>query len=130
MVSAWSREDSHRLGQKGVEEKSNEIIAILEVLDVIAIKGQAATTDAMGTQRAIAEKIKERRADYVLELKGKQGILREDVKLFLKNNKEELKRSGNYYRTIFYFNGDRSNRFEFDYFEVTPEPASYVIIKY
>jgi len=100
IVSAWSREDGYCLGQKTVDAKSNEITAIPEVLDAIEIKGQVVTIDAMGTQTAIAEKIKERRADYVLALKGNQGTLYEDVKLFLMDNKEELKNSGNYYRTI------------------------------
>ena len=100
IVSAWSREDGYCLGQKTVNEKSNEITAIPQVLDVIEIKGQVVTIDAMGTQTAIAEKIKERRADYVLALKGNQGTLYEDVKMFLQDNKEELKRNRNYYRTI------------------------------
>ena len=99
IVSAWSREDGYCLGQKTVDEKSNEITAIPQVLDVIAIKGQVVTIDAMGTQREIVEKIKEKRADYVLALKGNQGTLYEDVKMFLMDNKEELKRNGNYYRT-------------------------------
>ena len=75
IVSAWSREDGYCLGQKTVDVKSNEITAIPEVLDAIEIKGQVVTIDGMGTQKAIAEKIKEKRADYVLALKGNQGIL-------------------------------------------------------
>lgn len=66
IVSAWSKEDGFCLGQKAVEEKSNEITAIPELLDKIQIKGQIVTIDAMGTQTAIAEKIKKKRADYVL----------------------------------------------------------------
>ena len=100
IVSAWSREDGYCLGQKTVDEKSNEITAIPQVLDVIEIKGQIVTIDAMGTQTTIAEKIRERRADYVLALKRNQGTLYEDVKLFLIEEKEELKKQGNYYRSI------------------------------
>ena len=100
IVSAWSREDGYCLGQKTVDEKSNEITAIPQVLDVIEIKGQIVTIDAMGTQTAIAGKIRERRADYVLALKRNQGTLYEDVKLFLIEEKEELKKQGNYYRSI------------------------------
>ena len=102
IVSAWSREDGYCLGQKTVDEKSNEITAIPQVLDVIEIKGQVVTIDAMGTQTAIAEKIRERRADYVLALKRNQGTLYEDVKLFLmdENEKEKLKLEGKYYRTM------------------------------
>lgn len=100
IVSAWSREDGYCLGQKTVDEKSNEITAIPKVLDVIEIKGQVVTMDAMGTQTAIAEKIRERRADYVLALKKNQGMLYEDVKLFLMDEKAKLKSEGNYYRSI------------------------------
>ena len=47
-----------RLGQKAVEEKSNEITAIPELLEKIQIKGQVITSDAMGTQKGSAEKIR------------------------------------------------------------------------
>ena len=100
IVSAWSREDGYCLGQKTVDEKSNEITAIPQVLDAIEIKGQVVTIDAMGTQTAIAEKIRERRADYVLALKRNQGTLYEDVKLYLMEEKENLKKQGNYNRSI------------------------------
>ena len=101
IVSAWSREDGYCLGQKTVYEKSNEITAIPKVLEVIEIKGQVVTIDAMGTQTEIVKKIKERRADYVLALKGNQGTLYEDVKLFMmdKKEKDKIKEKGNYYRT-------------------------------
>ena len=58
------------LGQKRVEEKTNEITAIPELLDSLNIKGIIITTDAMGTQTAIVKKIRRKRADYVLALKG------------------------------------------------------------
>ena len=48
IVTAWSREDGFSLGQKAVEEKSNEITAIPELLDKVQIKGQVVTIDAMG----------------------------------------------------------------------------------
>ena len=70
IVSAWSKEDGFFvLDKKAVEEKSNEIVVIPELLDKIQIKGQTVTIDAMGTQTAIAEKIKKKRAEYVLALK-------------------------------------------------------------
>lgn len=80
IVTAWSREDGFGLGQKAVDEKSNEITAIPELLGKLQIKGQIITIDAMGTQTAIAEKIRGKKADYVLALKGNQGSLYEDVK--------------------------------------------------
>ena len=102
IVSAWSREDGYCLGQKAVEEKSNEITAIPEVLDLIEIKGQVVTIDAMGTQTAIAEKIRRRHADYVLALKRNQGTLYEDVRLYLMEEEEkvQIRKAGNYYKTI------------------------------
>ena len=100
IVSAWSREDGYCLGQKTVDEKSNEITAIPQVLDMIEIKGQVVTIDAMGTQTAITEKIRERRADYVLALKRNQETLYEDVKLFLMDKKEEIKTNGAYVKTV------------------------------
>lgn len=89
IVSVWSKEDGFCLGQKAVEEKSNEITAIPKLLDQIKIKGHVITIDAMGTQTAIVEKIRKKRADYVLALKKNQGTLHEEVK-------KELKEQGNY----------------------------------
>ena len=60
IVSAWSKEDGFCLGQKAVKEKSNEITAIPELLEKIQIKGQIITIDAMGTQTAIAGKIRQK----------------------------------------------------------------------
>lgn len=101
IVSAWSREDVFCLGQKAVEEKSNEITAIPQVLEKIQIKGQVVTIDAMGTQTAIAEKIRNRCADYVLALKRNQGNLYEDVSLYLmdEEQKKKIREVGNYKRT-------------------------------
>lgn len=102
IVSAWSREDGFCLGQKAVEEKSNEITAIPQVLEKIQIKGQVVTIDAMGTQTAIAEKIRSKRADYVLALKRNQGNLWEDVSLYLMDGevKRKIREKGNYKRTV------------------------------
>jgi predicted transposase YbfD/YdcC len=75
------------LGQVKVAEKSNEIIAIPKLLDRLAIEGAIVTIDAMGCQRDIAQKIIEKKADYVLALKGNQGTLRDDVELFAAEQK-------------------------------------------
>ena len=102
IVSAWCREDGVCLGQRTVEEKSNEITAIPELLNKIQIKGQVVAIDAMGTQTAIAEKIRKKRGDYVPALKGNQGTLHEDVRLYLSNSevKQALRASGQYKRTV------------------------------
>jgi predicted transposase YbfD/YdcC len=70
------------LGQVKVENKSNEIIAIPALLDMLAIEGAIVTIDAMGCQRDISQKIIDKKADYILALKGNQGTLREDVEVF------------------------------------------------
>jgi predicted transposase YbfD/YdcC len=69
-------------GQKLVQEKTNEIRAIPELLDDLKIANTIITIDAMGTQTAIAEKIRKKRADYVLALKGNQGTFEDDVALY------------------------------------------------
>lgn len=81
MVSAWASENHVVLGQIKVDDKSNEITAIPQLLDLLEISGCIVTIDAMGCQKEIARKIvKEKDADYVLALKGNQGGLFEDVK--------------------------------------------------
>jgi predicted transposase YbfD/YdcC len=83
MVSAFAAGRRLVLGQVKVAEKSNEIIAIPKLLDMLAIDGAIVTIDAMGCQRDIAQKIIDKKADYVLALKGNQGSLREDVEVFV-----------------------------------------------
>lgn len=83
MVSAFETKARLVLAQQKVDDKSNEITAIPLLLDLLSLKGNIITLDAMGCQRAIAEKIHEKEADYVLSLKGNQGTLSKDVELFL-----------------------------------------------
>ena len=87
MVSAFAARQRIVLAQTKVSEKSNEIAAIPALLDMLAIKGAVVTIDAMGCQRDIAAKIIEKKADYILALKGNQGTLCEDVELFAKEQK-------------------------------------------
>lgn len=87
MVSAFAARQRLVLGQVKVAEKSNEIVAIPALLDMMAIEGTIVTIDAMGCQRDIAEKILDKKADYVLALKGNQGTLREDVEVFATEQK-------------------------------------------
>jgi predicted transposase YbfD/YdcC len=79
MVSAWASANRLVLGQRKVDDKSNEITAIPALLNVLEIAGCIVTIDAMGCQREMATAIVERGADYVLALKGNQGGLFEDV---------------------------------------------------
>src|SRR4051812_6176433 len=87
MVSAFAARQRLVLGQVKVAEKSNEIVAIPKLLDMLAIDGAIVTIDAMGCQRAIARKILDKKADYVLALKDNQGTLREDVEVFVEEQK-------------------------------------------
>lgn len=79
VVSAWVAENHITLGELAVDEKSNEITAIPELLDLIDVEGDIVTIDAMGCQTYIAAKIREKGADYVLALKGNQPTLHEEV---------------------------------------------------
>ena len=81
MVSAWATTNRLVLGQQKVDEKSNEITAIPELLRALDLKGCIVTIDAMGCQTAIADLIVEGEADYLLSLKGNQSHLHEDVVL-------------------------------------------------
>jgi predicted transposase YbfD/YdcC len=80
MVSAWAAENRLVLGQTKVDEKSNEITAIPELLALLDIAGCIVTIDAMGCQKQIARLIIEESGDYVLALKENQGQLYQEVK--------------------------------------------------
>ncbi len=91
-------EDGFCLGEERVDDKSNEITAIPTLLDTLNVKGHIITTDAMGTQREIVKKIRQKKADYVLALKGNQGSLHEDVKLYFEDT--NLKSKCGYFKTV------------------------------
>jgi predicted transposase YbfD/YdcC len=80
LVSAWAVENRLVLAQVAVDEKSNEITAIPELLQLLVLEGCIVTIDAMGTQKTIAAQIIEQKGDYALALKENQGNLYEDVK--------------------------------------------------
>lgn len=90
LVSAWANEQRCVLGQVATREKSNEITAIPELLDLLILKGAIVTIDAMGCQKTIADKIRDRGADYVLALKGNHGDLLDDVKTFFDSSDGHL----------------------------------------
>ncbi|MGA2046150.1 MAG: ISAs1 family transposase [Terracidiphilus sp.] len=80
MVSAWASANNLVLAQRKVDEKSNEITAIPKLLNALELAGTVVTVDAMGCQREIASLIIEKKADYVLAVKGNQGLLAEQVR--------------------------------------------------
>lgn len=88
MVSAWATANRLVLGQAKVDDKSNEITAIPELLQVLDISGCIITIDAMGCQKEIAADIVGQDADYVLALKENQGNLYEDVELLFDDLEE------------------------------------------
>jgi predicted transposase YbfD/YdcC len=79
MVSAWASENRLVLAQVKVEEKSNEITALPDLLTQLTLTGCIVTIDAMGCQRVIAQQVLDGGGDYVLGLKGNQGSLYHDV---------------------------------------------------
>lgn len=89
MVSAFAARQRLVMGQVKVADKANEIVAIPKLLDMLAIEGAVVTIDAMGCQRAIAQKVVDKKADYILALKGNQGSLRDDVELFATEQKSK-----------------------------------------
>ena len=83
IVSAYASMNRVTLGQVAVDEKSNEITAIPKLLELLTLKGCIVTIDAMGCQKAIAEQIVSKQADYVLMVKDNQARLKEQlVKVF------------------------------------------------
>jgi predicted transposase YbfD/YdcC len=79
MVSAWASENQLVLGQRKVDDKSNEITAIPKLLKMLDITGCIVTIDAIGTQTKIAKTIIENKGDYLLAVKENQGHLFEDI---------------------------------------------------
>lgn len=86
------------IGETLVQEKTNEITAIPELLESLNVKGQIVTIDAMGTQTEIATKIRNKKADYVLSLKGNQESLHDDIKQYFEDS--ELLKKSDYHYTV------------------------------
>ena len=83
LVSAWAVDARLCLGQLAVGDKSNEIVAVPKLLELLSLKGRIVTADAMSCQRKIAQQVIDQGADYVLALKGNQETLHDDVRRFL-----------------------------------------------
>ena len=99
--SAWDPQQGICLGQTATEEKSNEITAIPKLLGRLDLHGYIVTSDAMGTQTAIAGQIILKGGDYVLAVKGNQGTTYEDMRLSAEDTVflNELKKKGWYKKT-------------------------------
>jgi predicted transposase YbfD/YdcC len=80
LVSAFATANGVALGQVATNKKGNEITAIPELLKLLDIHGCIITTDALGCQSDIAADIVARGGDYLLAVKGNQGLLFRDMK--------------------------------------------------
>ena len=89
MVSAWASTYGACFGQVAVHEKSNEITAIPELLNLLNLENCVVTLDAMGCQKKVAGNIHDKGADYVLSLKGNHGQIHEDVETFFESEIED-----------------------------------------
>lgn len=87
LVSAWASENQLVLGQVKVDEQSNEITAIPELLKMLVLTGCIVTIDAIGCQKDIAQAIRDAQADYVLRVKANQGNLLQDIEDWFVPNK-------------------------------------------
>ena len=104
VVTAFSSELQLVLGQLAVDEKSNEITVIPQLLKLFGVKNKTITIDAMGTQKEIAKTIWEGGGNYLLALKENHPQLLEDIQLYLETDilpkkKKELKETGLYYKS-------------------------------
>ena len=82
LVNAWCEANRIVLGQVAAGDKSNEITAIPELLDLLALDGAVVTIDAIGTQKSIAQRIREGGGDYLLRVKENQPNLHRQIRLF------------------------------------------------
>ncbi len=99
VVSAWVGEHGITLGELQVGEKTNEITEVPRLLELLDIKGDVVTADAMNCQKEIAAKIMEKGADYILALKGNQPTMEEEVKAYfddMSKNREEAAKAADW----------------------------------
>ena len=84
MVSAYASSQRICLSQQVTYEKSNELTAIPELLDLVLLEGCAVTIDAMGCQQKISQAILDKKAHYILGVKeNKKGLLEQIKKVFV-----------------------------------------------
>jgi len=79
LLNAWSTEGGICIGHLEVGEKTNEITAMPELMDLLDLRGSIITSDALNTQKKIVDKAIECGADYVLPVKGNHSGLQEEI---------------------------------------------------
>jgi predicted transposase YbfD/YdcC len=89
LVSVWAGDQRLTLGQVATSEKSNEITAIPQVLEIVDVRGAIVTIDAMGCQRAIAKQIVDQGGDYLLPVKGNQQGLEQAVQAYFDDHLDD-----------------------------------------
>ncbi|GHV86823.1 putative transposase - IS1548 [Spirochaetia bacterium] len=101
IVSAWSKESGVCFGQKSADSKGKEVPMIKALLEVVSVRGQIVTIDAIGTQKEIVEKIQKGKGDYVLAVKDNQKILHEDIQEYFSEEKflKAIQEQGGYLQT-------------------------------
>ena len=90
VISAFVAETQLTLGEITVEEKSNEIIAVPELLELIDVEGCIVTADAMSCQKKIVKKITEKGANYTIGLKQNQPALFQDTKDYFETFSKDI----------------------------------------
>ena len=90
VISAFVAENQLTMGELTVEEKTNEITAVPELLDLIDVEGAIVTADAMSCQKKIVEKVTAKKADYTIGLKQNQPVLYQDTEDYFKEFYEKL----------------------------------------
>lgn len=102
LVSAWATANRLTLGQVAVSDKSNEITAIPELLELLDLSGAIVTIDAMGCQKEIARQIRGGDGHYVLAVKNNQERLYADVEASFATELEQAEKEGRstYHRTV------------------------------
>ncbi len=89
LINVWACESGLTLGQIAVDKKSNEIKAIPKILETLDLEDTTVSIDAMGCQTAIANKIVEKKGDYVLAVKNNQKGLFQEIDDFFKLSEKE-----------------------------------------
>lgn len=128
LVSAWASQTGIALGQRKVDDKSNEITAIPELLRLLEVSGCIVTIDALGCQKAITQAIRHAKADYVLQVKDNQAKLRQDLEdWFVYGDQQAFKGLAvDYHQTI-----DKSNgRIEIRRCWAIADPVAFEYIRH
>jgi len=128
MVSAWASQNGIALGQRKVDDKSNEITAIPELLRLLDVSGCIVTLDAMGCQKDLAQAIRDAKADYVLRVKDNQSHLRQDLEdWFIYGDQQAFKGlTVDYHQTV-----DKSNgRIEIRRCWAIADPVAFEYIRH